>query len=174
MTFDWEAIRARFEQGETAGQISRTLGAPTKQAINRRAKTEAWERKVTRLPVPAAAEGTVVEIPAGLDPRRRRALEVISAGGTYRDASAAAGVSESTFRRWRADESFQALVTRAESGIRLEMLSHVRAAAATDVKAAQWWLSRHPSSRADFGEGANKSSGNSLNVLAHINLGIPR
>ena len=164
MSFDWLAIKTRYEQAETAGMISKSPNMPTKQAINRKAKREGWERKVEQFPVPAA--GTFISIPTDLDPRRRAALEVISQGGTLKDAAAAACVSESTFRRWREDDAYQALIEQAESGIRLEMLAHVRAAAVKDVKAAQWWLSRHPGSRSEFGDNATNFSVNTqVNIL---------
>ena len=164
MSFDWSAIKTRFEQGETAGQIAKSPITPTRQAINRRAKREGWERKQEQFPVPAA--GTFINVPTDLEPRRRCALQIIAQGGTLKDAAAAAHVSESTFREWRKDPEYSALIEAAESGIRLEMLAHVRAAAATDPRVAQWWLSRHPASRSEFGDNAASFSLNTqVNIL---------
>ena len=171
--FDWDSIQSRYEAGETAGQIARTPGMPTRQAINKRARKECWERKLELFPV--ASTGTYVPIPVDLDPRKKEALDVLSKGGNYKDAARAARVTEETFRVWRKDPSYLELVLAVETGLKLEMLEHVRQGAARDPKHAQWWLQHHPHTKSEFGQGGAKPiTGNQLNVLGHINLGIER
>ncbi len=145
----WAEVRERYEAGETAGQIAKTPGFPTKQAINRRAKREGWERKLELVPM---GSGGTVAIPTDLDPRRRAALEALSDGGNYRDAARAAHVSDETFRLWRKDPKYLALVLAVESELKLEMLRHVRKGAARDPKHAEWMLMHHPSIRGEFGD----------------------
>lgn len=145
----WAEARQRYEAGETAGQIAKTPGFPTKQAINRRAKREGWERNLELVPV---GDGGTVLIPTDLDPRKRAALMVLADGGNYRDASRAAHVSEETFRLWRKDPNYLALVLAVESEFKLEMLRHVRKGAARDPKHAEWMLTHHPSIRGEFGD----------------------
>ncbi len=145
----WAEVRQRYESGETAGQIAKTPGFPTKQAINRRAKRDKWERKLELVPV--GNSGTI-PIHIDLDPRKRAALEVVSDGGNYKDAARAAHVSEETFRLWRKDPEYLALVLHAELELKREMLGHARRGAAIDPKYAWEWLKRHPSTRGEFGD----------------------
>ena len=173
MNFDWDFIKDRWEHGETAGQIAKTPGMPTRQAINKRARKEGWERKLEQFPV--ATTGTSVSIPLDLDPRKKSALGVLSQGGNYKDAARAACISEETFRLWRKDPEYLELVLAVETGLKLEMLEHVRQGAARDPKHAQWWLQHHPQTRSEFGHGATTPTvGNQYNVLAGNNLGIDR
>ncbi len=145
----WAEVRQRYESGETAGQIAKTPEFPTKQATNRRAKREGWERKLELVPM---GSGGTIAIPTDLDPRRRAALEALSDGGNYRDAARAAHVSDETFRLWRKDPNYLALVLAVESELKLEMLRHVRKGAARDPKHAEWMLMHHPSIRGEFGD----------------------
>ncbi len=96
--------------------------------------------------------GGTIAIPTDLDPRRRAALEALSDGGNYRDAARAAHVSDETFRLWRKDPNYLALVLAVESELKLEMLRHVRKGAARDPKHAEWMLMHHPSIRGEFGD----------------------
>ena len=145
----WAEVRQRYESGETAGQIAKTPGFPTKQAINRRAKRDKWERNLELVPV---GDGGTVRIPTDLDPRKRAALLVLSDGGNYKDAARAAHVSEETFRLWRKDPKYLALVLAVQSELKIEMLRHVRSGAARDPKHAEWMLTHHPSMRHEFGD----------------------
>ena len=157
----WAEVRQRYEAGETAGQIAKTPGFPTKQAINRRAKRDGWERKLELVPM---GSGGTVAIPTDLDPRKRAALEALSDGGNYRDAARAAHVSEETFRLWRNDPNYLALVLAVESELKLEMLRHVRKGAARDPKHAEWMLTHHPSIRGEFGDRPPTTRINSIKI----------
>ncbi len=164
----WAEIRERWERGETAGQIAKTPGHPSKVAINNRVKREGWERVSEHLPV--GDDGKRLEIPSNLDPRRKTALQTLAAGGNYRDAAIAASVDESTFRRWREDEQFARLCEAAASGLKLEMLGLVKQGAQRDPKYATWMLEHHPATREEFR--ANKAD-DKLEVVININREAP-
>ena len=42
--YDWDAIRAMWEAGDSANSIAKKPGMPSKQAICQHANTEEWQR----------------------------------------------------------------------------------------------------------------------------------
>lgn len=165
----WAQIRERWESGESAHSICRDEGMPSRPGIEKKARTEGWERHlVTR------AETLEVAIPEDMEPRRRRALEIIAQGGLDKDAAAVAHVSPATFTEWKKDPEFLNWYNAVITATRIEMLDNVRRGATKDPKHAQWWLQHHPQSRGDFGADKSPTIGNQYNILAHVQTGIDR
>ena len=94
----WEQIQVRWLQGETAYAISKSLkGTPTRQAINRKAKRDGWDR------CPTVSDKhltrTFIELGNDLPENRLKVLQLLSQGVTYRLAAGVIGVSEDTLLR---------------------------------------------------------------------------
>jgi len=53
----------------------------------------------------------------GLTPRQRRAVELLAAGLSYREAASELGIGEATLRRWRKKPLFAAALREAEKQI---------------------------------------------------------
>jgi len=53
----------------------------------------------------------------GLTPRQRRAVELLAAGYSYREAASELGIGEATLRRWRKRPDFAEALREAEKAI---------------------------------------------------------
>lgn len=70
-------------------------------------------------------------------------LDVLSAGGTWVMAAAAAGISDDTLVRWRdADPEFHTRCTRARIGCAADLAVKIRSEARSDWRAASWLIER--------------------------------
>ena len=171
---DWPLIKARYEGGETAGAISRSLGGtPTKQGIYKKANKEGWEKI-------EIDEPEVLPVPQGywdeLNDKQRIVVEAFVRGAsTIEDAAKRADVSERTIRRWKEDDRFDRLCMAARLATRDRLVSRIDTAGATDWKANAWLLERC-FGRDEFAP-ANASqgfTGNTFNILGRMSLGIER
>lgn len=167
--FDWLAIRARFEAGDTISSISRSPGMPSKQAISRRSIDEAW----TQIDKPPP-ELTVVNFD-GLSETQCVVIKEVANGLPQRHAAAIAGVNETTVTRWKSESECFAKALQAAIAVM------ARSQLAKIVKSDDWrsglaMLERHPATREEFAP-ANAQRGlpgMSFNVLGHVNLGFDR
>lgn len=167
--FDWLAIRARFEAGDTISSISRSPGMPSKQAISRRAIDEEW----TQIDKPPP-ELTVVNFD-GLSETQCIVIKEVANGLPQKHAAAIAGVSERTVTGWKAEiPAFANALQAAVAVMARSQLNKI-------VKSDDWrsglaMLERHPATREEFAP-ANAQRGlpgMSFNVLGHVNLGFDR
>ena len=169
--FDWPTIRARWEAGESANQISKTEGYPSQVAISKRAKKEGWEtlevKSFTELPVPK-------EYWDNLEPNKQIVIQAFARGArTIEEAAARADVHESTVHRWKKqDATFKRLCLAARLKTRDRLVDSVITKADQDWRAAAWYLSKAHAD--EFGDKGQPIQRNTFNVLGHINLGIPR
>jgi hypothetical protein len=179
----WAPIRERFEAGETAGMISRSLdGSPSKVAIAKRAKKEGWTvTKRLSDKYPALANGNpIIDIDKlGQDLPENRAVIValLGEGCSYKLAASAVGISDRTLRDWREkDPAFAAKCQAARAADMAEVMASIKRMAKTDFQAAKFRAERDPLTRDEYGAPAHRSGliGPMINVLGHVNVGIPR
>jgi hypothetical protein len=179
----WAEIRQRYEAGETAGKISKSLGgSPSKVAINKRARKEGWT-VITRLSdkYPALANGNpIIDIDKlGQDLPENRAVIValLGEGCSYKLAASAVGISDRTLRDWREkDPAFAAKCQAARAADMAEVMASIKRMAKTDFNAAKFRAERDPLTRDEYGTAANRGGilGTTINVLGHVNVGIER
>jgi hypothetical protein len=169
-TYDWLAVRAMWEAGESASSIAEKDGMPSKQAICNHANAEGW----TKIDAPPTLQMEVIPFD-GLSDKQRIVATEIAQGLPQRHAAAIAGVTEQTVSVWKAENP--------------KFLHACQAAVAVMAKAAlgkinkseDWrsglaMLERHPSTRDEFAP-ANAQRGigqATFNVLGHVNLGFDR
>ncbi len=179
MNFDWQAIQARYEAGESPGQISRTLGGrPSRQAIHKRAKAEGWQRQ--QMPVngrQSSTEAVPADVMESLSFDQKTVILEIASGATQREAAGLAQIDESTISQWkkRTPEFVKAFhyAEAVKKQRRRLMVEH-----SPDPKDARWLLERDPGSRDEYAapQAGNRNlfAGNVFNVLAGVDLEIPR
>lgn len=70
-------------------------------------------------------------------------IEVISAGGSDKDAYTLAGISHEAFYNWLEKHSeFREKVTRARAENKVSHIQNIKTASKTDWRASGWWLER--------------------------------
>ncbi len=168
--FDWLAIRAMYEAGDSMSSISRKDGMPSKQAISKRAMDEGW----TQVDKPLELQMQVIPFD-GLSDKQRVVVTEMAQGLPQKHAAAIAGVNETTVSAWKAESpSFRnacqaaiAVMARAQLG---------KITKSEDWRSGLAMLERHPATRDDFAP-ANAQrgmTGTTFNVLGHVNLGFDR
>lgn len=169
-SYDWVAIRALYEEGESPAHIAEKPGMPTRQAIHQRAKREGWERRDD-----AVDERFPFADDPDLSAEQQIVLLNIAEGLPAKWAADKAGVHESTVRRWKKDERFARLCRAAIAWKASRRLGQIEAS--TDWRAQMALLERDSDTRNEFSPpnaGRGMVTGNTFNVLGHIDLGITR
>lgn len=173
-SYNWELIRTRWEEGESAYGISKSPGAwPSKQGILNRAQKEGWVKKqdiendIERLPINQ-------EDWDSLKPAQQMVIEAFSKGvRTIEQAALRAGVSESTVRRWRQDKRFGRLCQAARALARDKLVKRIEQFGQREWRPNAWLLERLE--REEFGAQVQPvMQGNTFNILGQVNLGIDR
>lgn len=172
--YDWPGIRARWEHGETPGQISRSLGGrPTRQAIDKCAKREDWRRQ--QISVASITDGALKPFFDGLSFEQGVVIQKVCEGWTQRMAADYAGVNEATVSRWKKLDKFVkalSLAIAVKNGNRLKKIED-----SGDWRAAMALLERDSDSRGEFAppsSGRPTTVGNTFNILGKLDLGIQR
>lgn len=176
--FDWFAIRAMFEAGDSLGSISRHEGMPSKQAISVKARAEKWTRLADRKATPVNSSIASSEFMPfdGLNDRQRLIVHEIANGATQRLAGQMYGVHETTLSDWKRQfPVFANAILAAKAAKVRRRLSKIDES--TDWRAAGWLMERDPDSREEFSPpnaGRGFMTGTTFNVLGHVNLGFDR
>lgn len=178
----WADIRRRYEAGETAGAISRSLGgSPSKVAIAKRAKKEGWtvtERLSEKYPALANGNSLIDIDKLGQDLPENRAVIValLGEGCSYKLAASAVGISDRTLRDWREkDPAFAAKCQAARAADMAEVMASIKRMAKTDFNAAKFKAERDSLTRDEYGPPARGGLiGATFNVLGHVSVGIDR
>jgi len=167
--FDWIAIRAMFEAGDSISSIARHPGYPSKQAISRRSIDEGWT-VIDAVPV----EMELIPFD-GLSETQRIVIKEVATGLPQRHAAAIAGVTEQTVSSWKADNpKFLHAMHAAIAVMTRKQLGKITESA--DWRSGLAMLERHPATRDEFAP-ANAQrgmTGTTVNVLGHVNLGFDR
>lgn len=164
----WDAVRAMWEAGESAYNIERKDGMPTRTAICARVKQEGW-KKLNE----ADAEMELIPFD-GLSDKQRFAITKIAEGLPKHHAAALAGVHRTTLSDWIShDPKFATALQAAIAAKTYRRLRKVEQA--EDWKANTWLLERDKDSREDFGapKQAPPAAFN-FNVLGHVAVGLER
>ena len=158
--YDWQGIRERYESGETAGAISRSLhGRPTRQGIQKRAKREGW------LQISVSAKDAARKLPSiqktfvraqGEDLGQRSEqnaqimLSAFERGASPKIAAGLVGLTESQLKQWMIYDRQVAMEIRARvAQVAAENIDKIRDAG--DWRASKWILDNTPFSREEFG-----------------------
>jgi hypothetical protein len=167
--FDWLAIRAMYEAGDSMSSISRKEGMPSKQAISKRAMDEGW----TQIDKPPPKLDVIPF--DGLSDTQRVVVTEMASGLPQKYAAAIAGVSERTVTLWKAEnEAFRNAVQAAIGVMVKAQLGKITQS--DDWRSGLAMIERHPATRDDFAP-ANAQrgmTGTTFNVLGHVNLGFDR
>lgn len=171
---DWPAIRARFQAGESAHAIAKTLPV-SKQGIYKRAHREGWGQvkpdpaEVHSL-VNARWTGELARCHSFSAERAAKILTALRGGATLTIASAAAGIDPKTLRSWRErSPGFSTEVDTAIGASALQNVGNIQTAANSgDWKAADRMLQVNPIAKDDF---ANQHGGafGKVTVVFNIN-----
>lgn len=176
----WAEIRQRFEGGETAGMISRSLnGKPTKVAIAKRANKEGWQVRLSAK-YPALADGNPLidldKLGQDLPENRAVIVALLAEGCSYKLAASAVGISDRTLRDWRErDPAFAAKCQAARAADMAEVMASIKRMSKTDFQAAKFKAERDPLTRDEYGV-PNRGGfvAATFNVLGHVNVGLER
>ena len=159
--YDWNAIRDRYEAGETSGAISRSLGGyPTRQGIEKRAKREGWlkiskDAKEAARNLPSIKNPTFPRAPSNelgykSPENAARILTAFERGSTPKIAAGTVGLTLEQLKRWmEKDHQFTMEIMSRAAQNAGELLSKVLDA--EDLKYLKWLLERGPFSREEFG-----------------------
>lgn len=166
--YDWDAIRAMWEAGDSASSIAKKSGMPSKQAICNHANSQGWQR--------------VDEIDAELDIIPFDKLSVtqcivvkeVAKGLPQKWAAAIAGVHETTVSDWKKLPEFANALQAATGVFVRKQLGKVTGS--TDWRAGMALIERHPATRGDFvPPSAGKATGQfNFNVLGQVSVGFDR
>lgn len=164
----WDAVRAMWEAGESAYNIERKDGMPTRTAICARAKSEGWQK----------VNDTDVEMELipfdGLNDKQRFAVTKMAEGLPKKHVAALCGIDPTTLSRWLSDNADFARAAQAAIAAKTYRRLQ-RVEKAEDWKASTWLLERDKDSREDFGapKQAPPAAFN-FNVLGHVAVGLDR
>lgn len=167
--FDWLAIRAMWEAGDSASSIAEKEGMPSKQAICNHANDEGW----TKIDKPPPKLDVIPF--DGLSQTQRVVVTEMASGLPQKYAAAIAGVSERTVSLWKAENEAFANAVQAAIGV-MAKAQLGKIAQSEDWRSGLAMLERHPATRDDFAP-ANAQrgmTGTTFNVLGHVNLGFDR
>lgn len=166
-SIDWPRIRALFELGSTAYQISKLPGMPSKQAIQNKANKEEWQRQEEgKRILPIVAKALTIDSYKLTDEVLETVLGLIAEGSTIELACSASGIHHETWRKWcLKDERLRDATTRARAGKVSAWLSTVDRATDKDWKAATWLMQNSPDTRQTFGQ---QHHDNKLEVVINI------
>ena len=142
---DWSLIKLRWEGGQTAYEISQSLGGrPSKQGIDSKAKRDSWKRHKNALVV-AESLPLVERAKALTGPTKATAervafiLDCIASGSSPALAARAAGINAKTLKRWQhEDPQFAEQCRQARAGKLCDWIATIDGAAMSgDWKAAK-------------------------------------
>lgn len=187
---NWDAIRQRYEAGETPYAIHKSGVGVSKQAIQQRVEKHGWvqtqgsrnvaTRQATHM-AQAASLASSARAPVqfkgwwGKDTPETRAfvIDAIDRGATQKLAAQAAGVHENTLLNWKSnDPEFAAQIEAARSHHAIEHIGVIDHAGreTKDWKASAHLLSKNPLTKAEFGDTA-KAGGPVINVVLNVARG---
>lgn len=187
---NWDAIRQRYEAGETPREIWRTDVGVTRQAIEARVKKHGWRQteaarkiaehqQMVRQQAATLANSPYAPVPVqacwGKDTPETRAhiLHNLERGATFDLAVKAAGLSRMTLHRWReTDPEFANQIEAARSGHAITHIGVIDYAGreTKDWKASAHLLSKNPLTKADYGDTA-KAGGPTIQVVLNVTRG---
>ena len=167
-TIDWTDIRRRWQRGESAYSISKSLnGHPSRQWISRKASAEHWQDSAIGIVSDKHLNPPLRSPTKDTPAKRERVLEILAQGGTYRLAAKSVGVHETTLLAWRKDDSeFAKRCEQAQADFCMEQLGKVRQS--KDTKDSRWLLAHHPITKADYQDNRHERS------RLDITIRIPR
>lgn len=168
--YDWNAIRAMWEAGDSSSAIADKPGMPSKQAICNHANSEGWVR--IEKPGP---ELDVIPFD-GLTDKQRIVVTRMAKGLPQKWAAAYAGVSEDSVTRWKKEIPEFALALQAATAVFVDR-QLAKVADSEDWRSGLALIERHPASRGDFSPpsaGRGMMIGNTFNVLGQVSVGIER
>ena len=164
--YDWHYIRAKYESGMTAYQLSKRPDMPSKQAIQNRANKHEWQRAETPERLPIVAKALAINSTLLTDDLLAVVLDLIANGATQEIAASAAGISPRTWQSWcKQDERLRDAVRRARAGKVAEWMQSIDTASKTDWRAGQWLLQTAAETREAFNKTAES---NQLQVVFNI------
>lgn len=193
---DWSDIRRRYQDGETAYAISKSLegtpGQVSKQGIMKRAKREDWDGtqqatkkwlsateklpSVARMQNPETHQEKLLAAYGNRTPETlAEILRVVETGIAKTIAARMAGISEDTLRQWEKDDpEVTALIRRAEQQRVVGWADEVnKAAERGDWKAAVKMLESHPETKEQFAPKHGVQGGTNIQVVLNIPRGEP-
>ena len=161
---NWNAVRVRWEGGETAYSIAKTEPV-SRQGIDHRAKREGWLRldeSTDYAPMVAAERCEIIKRPiqgSEIGKREQVTLAVIlgavSQGSSEGLAAKMAGIDPSTLTAWKREDPVLACeVGRARAIAGGGYIQCIHNASQTDWKAAAYMAERHPDTKGEFGRAA--------------------
>lgn len=164
--YDWGAICDRYENGETAYSISKSLcGRPSKVGIQKRANREGWIRvsldaKKAARNLPSVREPTFPRAPS--DELGKQTVEnaqlVLSAferAASPKIAAGLVGLTQGQLKTWMDKDHQFAMEIRSRAA--QVAADHVRGIRDTeDWKAWKWLLEQNPFSREEYGSQSSK------------------
>ncbi len=176
MTIDWQMIRLRYESGEAATAIAKSLGGrPTRQGIMKRVKSENWVKGSGNAITVASELPIVQRAIASKAPTKATAecvgfvLDLVSRGASETLAARAAGIHPETLKRWKTeDQQLAEQLRQARAGKLAEWISRIDAAASRDWKAADRLLQVSPDAE-DF----NQQQSGGITVVLNIDRDAP-
>ena len=187
---NWERIRQRYEAGESANAIAKTVEV-SKQAILKHVKAKGWKQSqlgVNNLKRQAADNRALATMATqgrapiafqhwwGKDTPESRAkiLDALDKGATYELAAKAAGLSRMTLHDWRRkDPDFAEACEAAKANHVVEHVGVIDDAGreTRDWKASAHMLAKNPLTKAEWGEA--KGGGPSITVNLSVDRGHP-
>lgn len=165
--YNWGAIRALYEAGESPAHIEQLENMPSRQAIHVKAKQEDWTV------IDKFDEG-LEHIPfSGLSDEQRFVIQEVSNGATQRMAANLAGIREKTVSDWKKDDNFARALLAAKAFKARRRLGKIEAS--KEWRASLALLERDPDTRSEWTiPQQTKPQGHTFNVLGHVHLGIER
>lgn len=173
---DWPAVERRVRAGESYRSIAKNAGV-SHVGISQRSRKEGWKdlekRKaylVSRNPeiIESAHKGEPAWNSKRTEGRREIILEARRRGAGYVLAAKAAGISEKTLIRWRADDpEFAEQIDKEHATMLVDQHGYiVDAGQRGDWKASAHILAHSPETRADWAGQAGGSGG--INVVINV------
>jgi len=151
-TFDWPLIRSMYERGMSAAEITRNVDpAPTRQAINQKAKRQGWGKVIVK--------GNRDNLPAALVSNfnkdtpevRTKVLELISTGCSQAVAARAVGVDPTTLTRWKgSDADFANAVEASRAAFLARHHANIDKAGERDWRASSYLLERQDETKGQY------------------------
>ena len=159
----WAQIKKRWQAGESAGEIAKSPGMPSRQAINRRVSTEGWERN---LPVVAGnAWKPLVTLGKDTPENRQIVLNMLHNGAPNTVIAKAIGVHRNTLLAWRKKDQMFDLQCQAMQARDIdECLATIKERSKVDWKAAAYRVERSPLTRDEFGQLQPRTHINSIKI----------
>jgi len=172
MDYDWPYIQMRFEAGETAYAISKSMGGkPSKQGIAKRVKAEGWKPSDSSFlnvaeQLPSIKRALAVRQSKKTPETVAVIADLLSQGCSLEIAAVTAGISQRTLREWRSsDPELRTFLDRCRASSLATAEQVLHKAMFKDWKAAQAKLQAAPETRDQYGKG---STDNKVEIVINI------